>query len=99
MPQTTTQVMFMLEHLGSLGKDSKRGMFYQLSIHYFTRLCKERYFLVMERGWQGRERKAKRGKWRKYNQKFKINHQVSNKGLRLKEKMNGERRDKNSIQK
>lgn len=53
----------------------------------------------MERGWQGRERKAKRGKWRKYNQKFKINHQVSNKGLRLKEKMNAERRDKNSIQK
>lgn len=81
MPQTTIQVVFMLEHFRSPGEDSKSGMFYLLSIHYCTRLCKERHFLVMERSWQGRERKTKRGKWRQYDQKFKINHQVSNKGL------------------
>lgn len=41
MPQTTTQVMFVLEHFMCPGKDSESGMFYQLSVHYCTRLCKE----------------------------------------------------------
>lgn len=31
---------------------------------------KERHFAVMERGWQGRERKAKGGKWRHCDQKI-----------------------------
>lgn len=53
----------------------------------------------MERGFQGRERKAKEGSGDNVIKKLTINHQVSNKRLRLKEKMNGEKREKNLIQK
>lgn len=47
----------------------------------------------MERGCQGRERKAKEGSGDNMIKKLTINHQISNKRLRVKEKRNGERRE------
>lgn len=62
MPQTTTQVMFVLEHFMSPGKDTKGGMFYQFSIYYCTRLRQEerKAFLSYVKRLAGERKKGKK---------------------------------------
>lgn len=87
MPQTTTQVMFVLEHFMCPGKDSESGMFYQLSVHYCTRLCKEERKTFRSYGkrlaGRGEKERQKEGSGDTVIKKLKINHQVNSKGLDL----------------